>query len=320
MRENLPILDPELVCSALIPPTAWLHVFAAMARSIETADRLAPDRWGLRLAANSIMLKVGSHEVLQVGPWELPLHLIVDRESVPRALRARTDLSFSHGPNCFGESATGYYSSNPGTEACDLPFEAIEHVYPLLQDAHEKVIKRAAARFNPATRRGHSAALVTFVARQTGRSLPQPSYVVLPTPTPSPTTKLNWGSGFGSSENNALVETAAVKAVTKRYQTAGWTVQSVEAACCGYDLSCTRGPEVRHIEVKGTSGPEQRFIITANELHVATSDVAFVLALVTSALTQEPEILEWPFSELHAAFTFNPISYFAIRLPVAGVA
>ena len=40
MPKHLPILDPELVCSALIPPTAWLHVFAALANSIETADRL----------------------------------------------------------------------------------------------------------------------------------------------------------------------------------------------------------------------------------------------------------------------------------------
>lgn len=312
-------LDPEVVSTRLIPQGDWLSVFGAIASSIEFAHNLAPDRWGLRLGPDSLMLKVGSHEVLQIGPWHLPVHLIVDGQTVPKAVRTRSDLSFSREWSNSGTTGSGFYSTNPGTEACNLPIEAVERLYPLLEPSHREAIRRAAKRFNPATRRGHSPAMVDYVAAQVGRSLPQPSYVPPPdlkaTRRPPPARS---GGGFGTFETNALVEKAAIEAVTKRYRGDGWSVQSVEAEKCGYDLLCTCGAEERHVEVKGSSGAEQKFIITANELDVANRDPAFVLALVTSALGDEPSIYEWPVSEFLRAFSLRPISFVATRVAAPG--
>lgn len=49
------------------------------------------------------------------------------------------------------------------------------------------------------------------------------------------------GAGFGTSENNALVEKAAEDAVTRQYTCDGWEVKRVAAEKRGYDLSCRKG-------------------------------------------------------------------------------
>lgn len=71
------------------------------------------------------------------------------------------------------------------------------------------------------------------------------------------------GGGFGNAEQNARVEQAAMFAVKRDYRSRGWTVQSREAEKLGYDLQCSRGSAVHHVEVKGVSGPDCSFEVTA---------------------------------------------------------
>ena len=99
---------------------------------------------------------------------------------------------------------------------------------------------------------------------------------------------LRGGGGFGRSENNRLVEQAAVAAVTRLYREAGWEVESREADQCGYDLECRKGEQVEHVEVKGVSGAEPTFILTHGEVHRARTDPAFILFVVTHALSGDP--------------------------------
>jgi hypothetical protein len=88
------------------------------------------------------MLKIGPHEVLQIGPWECPVHLIVDRRSVPKRLRKMSKLKFSEDRDYYGNaSSTGYYASAVGTEACNMHFEQLAQTYSDLAPAHAAAIR-----------------------------------------------------------------------------------------------------------------------------------------------------------------------------------
>jgi hypothetical protein len=180
--------DPARVCRQLIPTEYWSEALLAMVRSVEVAHQAGPDRWGLRLDDNSLMLKIGPHEVLQVlrpdrSRSGLPFHIIVDSELIPAALRSRDGerLQCSKEKNCYGEvGVNGYYPSNPGTEACDFEFSVLVETYQALYNAHTVVIQRAAVlRLNPAIRRNHSRALVAFLASETGHHLAQPAWMMM---------------------------------------------------------------------------------------------------------------------------------------------
>lgn len=119
------------------------------------------------------------------------------------------------------------------------------------------------------------------------------------------------GAGFGKSEENRIVEEAAVNLVRKTYLQEGWQVVSVEEKRCGFDLHCIRNKEEVHVEVKGVAGVERRFVITAGELRCALDDEQFVLALVTAALSSQPVLERLPASSFRSGFTFAPIQYWA---------
>lgn len=111
-------------------------------------------------------------------------------------------------------------------------------------------------------------------------------------------------------EERKKVEDAAVRVVTKKYKAAKWQVKSVEREKVGYDLHCTKGDKVECVEVKGTTGSQERFIITANELNKAKTDPLFVLYIVTNVLTK-PTQKKYLGKQLIAQFDIQPIQYFA---------
>jgi hypothetical protein len=117
------------------------------------------------------------------------------------------------------------------------------------------------------------------------------------------------GAGFDDPLQNQRVERAAVAVVTRRYLDAGWDVESVESAGCGYDLDCRRGDAVEHVEVKGIQGDMQDFFLTAGEFSRAREDLAFVLVVVTAALSEAPLVSTYSGSDFLEAFSFNPVQY-----------
>jgi len=90
------------------------------------------------------------------------------------------------------------------------------------------------------------------------------------------------GGAFGSYEENKKVEAAAMSFVSRWYQKKGWQVTDVSAECLGYDLHCIKGRQIAHIEVKGSSGVDRKFIITANEMRAWEADPSFVHTLVAN--------------------------------------
>jgi Domain of unknown function (DUF3883) len=120
------------------------------------------------------------------------------------------------------------------------------------------------------------------------------------------------GAGIGEAEQNALVELAAVNAVTSEYRSRGWRVKSKESEKVGYDLLCRRGSAVHHVEVKGIRGAICSFMITANEKNKAELDPAFSLVAVTKALEPDRRRLsEFTGPDLLRKFHFAPISFMA---------
>jgi len=78
------------------------------------------------------------------------------------------------------------------------------------------------------------------------------------------------GAGFGSIENNRKVEKAAIDFVTQHLRQKGYDVESREKECIGYDLDATHQKQkTLHVEVKGVSGGQVHFPITANEVRSA---------------------------------------------------
>jgi tetratricopeptide (TPR) repeat protein len=121
------------------------------------------------------------------------------------------------------------------------------------------------------------------------------------------------GAGFGSSPKNKEVEKAAIDFVMKQYD--GWNIQSVEKDKKGYDLICTKSSIVKNVEVKGVSGKEPAFIITANEVEQANKNPNFVLWVVTSALNS-PKGHCWTGCEMLSQFELKPIQYMARLRPI----
>ncbi len=123
------------------------------------------------------------------------------------------------------------------------------------------------------------------------------------------------GAGFGTPEQNKLVERAALKHVTRYFRHQGWSVEDVSPENRGYDLLCKRSGELSHVEVKGARGEGQQFIVTARELKTWTNDKFFVLAFVGGALSAKPSLSFFPRAASKKEFKFQPLSFIARRQP-----
>jgi hypothetical protein len=103
------------------------------------------------------------------------------------------------------------------------------------------------------------------------------------------------GQGFLSSvEHRLAVERHAMEAAVAWYGLQGWTCQDVSRSE-SYDLRCTKGPSVLHVEVKGTTTDGGKVIVTRGEVEEArrlTPDTElFVLAGVEVAATADGAVV-----------------------------
>lgn len=122
--------------------------------------------------------------------------------------------------------------------------------------------------------------------------------------------------GFGTPEHRKKVEKAAEQAVIEHYKKKGFDVDRVTHLPCGYDFVFTKGKAVRHVEVKGTASPTPQFFLTRNEHGKGLKlNPAWRLAMVTSALSDAPEILEYDAKELERAFDLEPYVFLGRFIP-----
>lgn len=204
------------------------------------------------------------------------------------------------------------------TERWAIHLPDVERLSPELMRRHRQLISVAAKakRVSP-FKKSHSPGVVVALARLAEGQLPQPEYSVASDASPPGESAWsdNRGSLFGTSEQNAVVEQAAVNLVTRRMEADGWVVESVEGGRCGYDLHCSRGKQERHVEVKGTRNAPIKFLMTAGEVRRADTDSCFVLVLVGNALAESPSVEEWPGRSLKKTFQLEPLQYVVRRSP-----
>lgn len=155
--------------------------------------------------------------------------------------------------------------------------------------------------------RGLVAAADTYIPVSSSKSKRENDSIIKVSRQPPPS-----GAGFGSLEENKKVEEAAVDFVKQKYVDGGWEVSSVENEKCGYDLECHKDGTTENVEVKGISGTEQSFIITAGEVCQARTNPLFVLAVVTSALSQPPVLTRYSGRDFFDRFELKALQYRAV--------
>nr|WP_240160274.1 DUF3883 domain-containing protein [Pseudomonas proteolytica] len=144
-------------------------------------------------------------------------------------------------------------------------------------------------------------------------AIQNPNEGSLPDPELDGTDPLN---GFGTPEHRKRVELAAELAVIEYYKRKGYAYERVTHLPCGYDFVFTKGRSVRHVEVKGTSSPTPRFFITRNEyVKGLESNPVWRLAMVTSALSEAPSIVEYDVLQLRRVFDLEPYVYIGKFIP-----
>ena len=123
------------------------------------------------------------------------------------------------------------------------------------------------------------------------------------------------GAGFGDPETNRLVEEFAIEKAKQDLLQKGYTVRSVEREKIGYDLVASQKNKKLHVEVKGTSGPEILFILTAAELEKSKIDAAYRLFVVTSARTPNSELHRFSFEKqgFEHQFFLTPLAFRVVR-------
>jgi hypothetical protein len=106
----------------------------------------------------------------------------------------------------------------------------------------------------------------------------------------------------------ALVEAAAVAEVSAALETDGWTLEDVQSAKVGWDLTAHKAGVTRRIEVKGRGVSVVDVMLTANEMRSAREDAGWELAVVTDAMTRP--MITW----ISAAEALGEATPFQFRL------
>ncbi len=117
----------------------------------------------------------------------------------------------------------------------------------------------------------------------------------------------SWGAGFGDAATNRKVELAAEAVVRRHYEDAGWVVTRVAHLKRGWDLTADRDGQELHVEVKGVSSSMPSVLLTRNELRRGETDTAWLLAVVTNALSDSPTLTKFDRETVTAAA--NPTVY-----------
>jgi hypothetical protein len=96
------------------------------------------------------------------------------------------------------------------------------------------------------------------------------------------------GQGYESfaPRRKAIEDHAMAKAIA-HYQRRGWTVTDVSARR-SYDLRCTRGKELLHVEVKGTTSQGEAVLLTRNEVEHARGAYPQVALFVVAGIRVMP--------------------------------
>jgi hypothetical protein len=134
----------------------------------------------------------------------------------------------------------------------------------------------------------------------------QPSAETIANPDDDKTDPLR---SFGTPEHRREVEKAAEKAVVADYKRRGYSANDVTKKNLGYDFVFTKGKTVELVEIKGTSGSEERFFLTRRE-YGFRQNVEWRMAIVTNALSDKlRHVAVYNLSQFGRRFELEPLVY-----------
>lgn len=134
-------------------------------------------------------------------------------------------------------------------------------------------------------------------------------------------TKTGGGRGgiCADPERRKQVEDAAIARVMAQYPKPTYQVVDRQKDNCGFDLLVrpARGPKAElHIEVKGTQNSEPHFLMSRREYaYMAANPRHWRLAMVTKALSGEPELEVMNASEARQRFFWEEFAWHATSRP-----
>lgn len=91
-----------------------------------------------------------------------------------------------------------------------------------------------------------------------------------------------------SAEERRIIETAAMKSAEEYFRSQGWSVEDVSGHR-SYDLHCTKGDEILHVEVKGTTQDGSEVLVTVAEVELARRESPKTLLYVLAEIEFDVE-------------------------------
>lgn len=117
---------------------------------------------------------------------------------------------------------------------------------------------------------------------------------------------------FGTPEHRRKVEKAAERFVIAHYESRGYSCENMTKKPVGFDFRFTKGRQVLCVEVKGTSGEQERFFISRRE-RVTSKRPGWRFAMVTSALSSKPVLRQYALPEFDRRFELECLAYEGTR-------
>lgn len=274
-------------------PQALVRVGELVAAVVDEVNTVAPASWELTLRRTNFFLNVGQVAVLVVNADGVSIYTS-PVTSRPQGIQ-----------EVVGKPTRSVYKAvRMASQILRTSFDALPRAGKDVERGLRAFARRAAEEKSRSPwKSSHSPAAISALAAICNRAIEQPGYVMAGATSEPLETDL-----LASLQSQQRVERAAIRAVSRHYQKAGYSVKSVERENLGYDLHCTRGREVRRVEVKGLGGGGRRVILTRNEWD-HRKDRGWWLAIVSYAGRRNERIEEFSGQDLTLSFEVEPLAY-----------
>lgn len=289
----------EVLARLIQSPAALRAIGRLVAQVVDVAESVAPNSWELTLRRSDFFLNVGQVAVLTVNRDVISLYTSPLRRR-PRGLEEYVD----------GRRYETYRAVDVPVSILGMTHDRVTSIEPEIVRALRAFVKQAAnAKSSSPWKTAHSPAAIDVLGRACNREIPQPGYYHVEDVDDDDTKSVYTRDLERELAASRDVEEAAVRVVSERYRTGGWSVTSKEAANIGYDLFCKRGREVVHVEVKGRARDGDVVILTSGEWDRARTDKHWLLAIVANAASKSPAMTEYPGTALQRTFSVAPVAF-----------
>ena len=257
---------------------------SALATSIRVANEAGDASWEITMFADRVRLNVG------------PV-LVLDLSSTKAYFYVSAPLELPPGHN-YRVREVPFRAVRGPVLVCKVPAPSLPSLPPAVRQAHNAFIRTAAARRAVSPwKDAYSPAIVEYLKRETGESLPHPSYYKGSKEEPDAEghiTATLERAGFQSDPDiREAVERLAMKAARIYLAEAGYSNIKDNSESKPYDFTCEHNGHTWFVEVKGTQTIGDAIALTNNEKTHAeenlTNSILFVLHSVKVEMGKKPK-------------------------------